>query len=85
MNRRNFLKNILVAGASFSILPSAGRLWKAEREFIHTPNNYLPSLLYPNVWFNTKNDGWYIHDLNKNEYRKLVLLCTPRQPISIQD
>jgi len=32
MNRRNFLNSILLAGASFSILPGAGRLWKARRE-----------------------------------------------------
>ena len=32
MNRRNFIRNILVAGASFSILPGAGRLWVATRQ-----------------------------------------------------
>ena len=31
MNRRGFLSQILVAGAAFSILPGAGRLWKATR------------------------------------------------------
>ena len=31
MNRRNFLKNIMVAGASFAVLPGAGRVWKATR------------------------------------------------------
>jgi len=30
MNRRNFLRNILVAGASFTILPSTGRIWRAR-------------------------------------------------------
>ena len=34
MNRRNFIKNILVAGASFSVLPGAGRIWKATRSDI---------------------------------------------------
>lgn len=29
MNRRNFIENILVAGASFMILPGAGRIWRA--------------------------------------------------------
>lgn len=32
MNRRNFLKNVLVGGASFAILPGAGRVWKATRD-----------------------------------------------------
>lgn len=29
--RRNFIRNVLVAGASFTILPSAGRIWRAKR------------------------------------------------------
>jgi len=28
-SRRNFFKNIVVAGAAFAILPGAGRIWKA--------------------------------------------------------
>lgn len=28
--RRNFLRSILVAGASFTILPGAGRIWRAH-------------------------------------------------------
>jgi hypothetical protein len=31
MNRRNFIGNLIVAGATFAILPGAGRLWKATR------------------------------------------------------
>lgn len=31
MNRRNFLRGIVIAGASFNILPGAGRIWKAQR------------------------------------------------------
>jgi hypothetical protein len=31
VNRRNFLNSLLVAGASFSILPGAGRLWVAKK------------------------------------------------------
>lgn len=31
MNRRNFIKNLMVAGAAFTVLPGAGRIWKAER------------------------------------------------------
>lgn len=31
MNRRNFLNNLLLAGASFTILPGANRVWKAVR------------------------------------------------------
>lgn len=33
MNRRNFIRNLLVGGVSFAILPGAGRLWKATRTF----------------------------------------------------
>lgn len=29
--RRNFLGTLLVAGATFTILPGAGRLWRARR------------------------------------------------------
>lgn len=31
MNRRNFLRGVIIAGASFNILPGAGRIWKAQR------------------------------------------------------
>jgi len=31
MNRRNFIGNLLIAGASFAILPGAGRIWRAQR------------------------------------------------------
>lgn len=31
-SRRNFLRSILVAGASFAILPGAGRIWHARRD-----------------------------------------------------
>ena len=31
MNRRNFIESILVAGAAFSILPGAGRIWRVTR------------------------------------------------------
>lgn len=37
MNRRNFIGNILAAGAAFSILPGAGRLWK-KKEQLWIPN-----------------------------------------------
>lgn len=32
MNRRNFIGNLLAATAGFTILPSAGRIWKATRQ-----------------------------------------------------
>lgn len=38
MNRRNFLRNVLVAGASFAVLPPAttySRIWKAERQIVN--------------------------------------------------
>lgn len=31
MNRRNFLGNLIVAGASFHILPGSERVWVAKR------------------------------------------------------
>lgn len=48
-SRRSFLRSILVAGASFSILPGAGRVWKAIRtgppfivsEWIHPVDAFL--------------------------------------------
>lgn len=36
MNRRNFLGTLLSATAGFSILPGAGRLWKAQRPVLVT-------------------------------------------------
>lgn len=35
MNRRNFLGNLLIAGASFAILPGAGRIWRAQRRLLN--------------------------------------------------
>jgi hypothetical protein len=38
MNRRNFIRGLLATGASFTVLPSAGRLWVAKRpELIINP------------------------------------------------
>ena len=34
MNRRNFIRNIMVAGAAFSILPGSGRIWAAKRKAV---------------------------------------------------
>jgi len=31
MNRRNFIRGLLVSGAAFTVLPGAGRLWRAQR------------------------------------------------------
>lgn len=31
MNRRNFINGLLTLGAGFMVLPSAGRIWKAQR------------------------------------------------------
>lgn len=61
MNRRNFIKSILVAGASFTILPGAGRIWKATRsplyeinpEWINAPFN--PKFLL----YNMNEERWY--------------------------
>lgn len=35
INRRNFLGNLLIAGASFAILPGAGRIWRARRQILN--------------------------------------------------
>lgn len=32
ISRRNFIGSLMVAGASFSILPGSGRVWVARRE-----------------------------------------------------
>lgn len=34
MNRRNFIKGLITAAAGFSILPGAGRIWKAEARIV---------------------------------------------------
>ena len=34
MDRRNFIQNILTAGASFMILPGIGRIWKQTSGFL---------------------------------------------------
>lgn len=34
MNRREFFRSTLTALAGFTILPGAGRIWKAERKII---------------------------------------------------
>lgn len=35
MNRRNFIRGLLTAAAGFTILPGAGRIWKAERKIVN--------------------------------------------------
>lgn len=45
MNRRSFINNILVAGASFSILPGAGRVWRAQREQVIHDWDYNRSVI----------------------------------------
>lgn len=32
MNRRSFLNQLLLGGTAFTILPGAGRIWKAKKE-----------------------------------------------------
>lgn len=44
MNRRNFIRNILVAGASFNVLPGAGRLWVARRSAVSMPDMMMHQL-----------------------------------------
>ena len=46
-SRRSFLRSILVAGASFSILPGAGRVWKASRQ---SPEAYDIHDLMDLIW-----------------------------------
>jgi hypothetical protein len=45
MNRRNFINNLLIAGASFMVLPGAGRIWKAtlDPRSIPNPNYFTPA------------------------------------------
>ena len=35
LDRRNFLGNLIIAGAVFTILPGAGRIWRAERRIVN--------------------------------------------------
>lgn len=46
MNRRNFIRNILVAGAAFTVLPPAStyeRIWKVQRPGFWSPLKDIPS------------------------------------------
>jgi hypothetical protein len=49
MNRRKFLREFSFAVAGFQILPSAGRIWKAQRKYSDISDaaidNYLKSLV----------------------------------------
>jgi hypothetical protein len=47
MNRRNFVKSIMVAGATFNILPGAHRLWVARREIIQVTKRFGTHPHYP--------------------------------------
>lgn len=60
MNRRNFLNSIMVAGASFAILPGAGRIWRAERATKIVP-----------YWFQTWRHDRYISPLYVAAYNRL--------------
>lgn len=56
MNRRSFLDTMLKGAAAFTILPGAGRIWKAEKSLYRwLPNNNLSlrGILMPKgiVWF----------------------------------
>lgn len=41
MNRRSFLDAMLKGAAAFTILPSAGRIWKAERWLPNNPSGTI--------------------------------------------
>ena len=45
MNRRNFIKGILAAGAAFTVLPGAGRIWHVQRAPLVVPHKTLGGLL----------------------------------------
>ena len=48
MNRRNFINSLLTIGAGFTILPSAGRIWKAEVSlYERLPYHQVKGLLIP--------------------------------------
>lgn len=59
MNRRSFFKSILVAGASFTILPGAGRIWKAQRDIPLFPSygyDQMPGNLYDFLIWSIRKD-----------------------------
>lgn len=42
VSRRNFISGLLAAGAGFTILPGAGRIWRAERRIVSCSEaNYI--------------------------------------------
>lgn len=51
MNRRGFLARLATGLAGFTILPGAGRVWKAERVVVVPPP---PSPVLVPFWFQTR-------------------------------
>jgi len=41
MNRRNFISGLMVAGASFMVLPGTGRLWTVARPELVTRRMFV--------------------------------------------
>lgn len=50
MNRRSFLSAMLKGAAAFTILPGAGRLWKAERPLYRWLPNNSSGVVINSLW-----------------------------------
>ena len=49
MNRRNFLRSLATGLAGFTILPGAGRVWRAQRQIVAAQVEHLVPF-----WFQTQ-------------------------------
>ncbi len=86
MNRRNFINSLLTIGAGFTILPSAGRIWKAERSLYRWfPNN--PNLDIIIAWTDADIKRWNsfpIH-LADEVHRKFIEKLQVRNEVPAND
>lgn len=78
MNRRNFIGNLLVAGASFMVLPGAGRVWKAVIDPRTIPNlSYRASDGFGLWCFVRGADDTILHDEITGQYKMKFFQIDP--------
>ncbi len=62
MNRRNFLRNLIVAGAGFGILPGAARVWKKQGGLYRRSLNLTQTIVnQPLFQGNSEDEAIQIH------------------------
>ena len=70
MNRRGFFKRLLLGGAAFTILPGAGRIWKAQRQ--------TPAPILREFWFETNR----LATCESEECRRFIEALLYGKPLS---